>query len=149
MSTILQNINDSSTGHSQRIHVKGAAEMVINKCTHYLDEHGDRVELTEQLKNTIVTDVIEKYAMNAMRTFGFAYQDLAENQGGPAHDNMSDDEQFYEVEKTGLTLIGAIGVSSVIRQESPYVVSQCKEAGIRVRMITGDNKISAKVVAKI
>ena len=40
-----------------------------------------------------------------------------------------------------------MGLRDIIRSEVPYTVEKCREAGIKVTMITGDNKLTAKVVA--
>lgn len=148
MSTILKNIKDSKTRHPQRLHTKGAAEIVLGLCTHYFDQNGDRVELTERIKEDIITNVIEKYAKNALRTICFAYRDLEEHEGGVTHENDAQDKVNKEVELNGLTCVGIIGIRDVVRPEVPDAVNVCQKAGIRVRMVTGDNKVTALAIAK-
>lgn len=55
---------------------------------------------------------------------------------------------MYEVEKGGYTLIGIVGIKDVIRKEVPDAVALCQKAGITVRMVTGDNLITAKAIAR-
>lgn len=83
-----------------------------------------------------------------MRTFAFAYKDLQENEGGPLHENKTEDGKEYEVESSGLTLIAIGGIKDIIRDEVPGAVAMCNVAGVRVRMVTGDNKITAVAIAK-
>jgi Ca2+ transporting ATPase len=45
-------------------------------------------------------------------------------------------------------LLGVLGIKDILRQEVPGAVRQCKRAGIKVRMVTGDNKMTAKAIAK-
>jgi Ca2+ transporting ATPase len=84
----------------------------------------------------------------ALRTFAFGYKDLQENEGGPGHDNKAEDGNSYEIESSGLVLISLCGIKAIIREEVPGAVALCNEAGVRVRMVTGDNKITAVAIAK-
>jgi Ca2+ transporting ATPase len=45
-------------------------------------------------------------------------------------------------------LIGVLGIKDILREEVPNAIRICKKAGIKVRMVTGDNKITAKAIAK-
>jgi P-type Ca2+ transporter type 2B len=58
-------------------------------------------------------------------------------------------EEVKTVEKSGLILIGILGIMDVIRSEVPRSVAQCVEAGIIVRMVTGDNIVTARAIAKL
>lgn len=148
MSTVLTEIDDNEYRYDKRLHVKGAAEIVLNCCSHYLDKDGTRKELTNDLKDDIITNVIEMFAREALRTICLAYKDLKESEGGLTHENDDDDNVNKVVEKFGLTCIGVLGIRDVIRPEVPEAVERCQRAGIKVRMVTGDNKITALAIAK-
>lgn len=77
-----------------------------------------------------------------------AYKDLKLNEGGPTHEDMDADGVIRQVERTGFTLICILGIKDIIRPEVPGAVAQCQKAGITVRMVTGDNKITAMAIAK-
>jgi len=83
-----------------------------------------------------------------LRTIGFAYKDLRQNEGGKDHDGKEQDSKIYDIERGNLTLICIAGIKDIIRDEVPNAVVQCNEAGVRVRMVTGDNKITAIAIAK-
>lgn len=83
-----------------------------------------------------------------MRTFAFGYKDLQENEGGKDHDTRAQGAKCYDVEETGFTLICLAGIKDIIRDEVPGAVAKCNVAGVRVRMVTGDNKITAIAIAK-
>lgn len=51
-------------------------------------------------------------------------------------------------EETNNILIAIAGIMDIIREEVPNAVSQCNYAGVRVRMVTGDNKVTAIAIAK-
>jgi len=50
------------------------------------------------------------------------------------------------VEKKNLTFLGVVGIKDILRKEVPQSIATCKKAGIKVRMITGDNKITARAI---
>ena len=61
MSTILEKIEGNMFGYDKRLHIKGAAEIVLKGCTHYLDKSGLRVELPDEMKEEL-GEVITGYA---------------------------------------------------------------------------------------
>lgn len=148
MGTILTEVEGNEFGYDKRLHVKGAAEIVLNTCSHYLDSSGRRVELTDDYKNIIIKEIIEGFAKNALRTICLAYKNLKENDGGLTHEDDDEDGVNKVVEKFGLTCIAILGIRDVIRPEVPEAVATCKRAGIKVRMVTGDNKITALAIAR-
>ena len=58
-----------------------------------------------------------------------------------------DEKGVFAVEKKELVLLCVLGIKDILRQEVPEAVRQCKKAGIKVRMVTGDNKLTAKAIA--
>mmetsp|Transcript_9465 Transcript_9465/g.9189 ORF Transcript_9465/g.9189 Transcript_9465/m.9189 type:complete len:973 (+) Transcript_9465:1130-4048(+) len=147
MSTVLTEIDDNEFGYDKRLHIKGAAEYVLANCTHYLNEQGERVELDPTTKNHLIKDVIKGFAEGALRTICCAYRDLKPEDGGLAHDEDGEDGVSKVVE-TFLTCICILGIRDVIRPEVPDAVEKCQNAGIRVRMVTGDNQDTALAIAK-
>lgn len=149
MSTVLELEEDDATEHnySKRIHCKGASEIVLATCTHYLNEQGEKVVLDDQMSQQL-DQVIKSYARGALRTIAFAYKDLQPNEGGPAHEDIEAGSKIYKIEEGGFTLICIAGIKDIIRDEVPQAVINCNEAGVRVRMVTGDNKITAIAIAK-
>ena len=83
-----------------------------------------------------------------MRTIAFTYKDLQENQGGKNHEELIKGSKIAVIEESDLTLICIAGIKDIIREEVPDAVKQCNKAGVRVRMVTGDNKITAMAIAK-
>lgn len=141
MSTIITGPN------GKRIHIKGASEIVLESCTYYLDANGQKQPIDDQMKNLIM-DIIKSYAKNALRTIAFAYKDLEAGLGGPNHEDKIDGSKIAIAEETDNVLISIAGIMDIIRDEVPNAVSQCNYAGVRVRMVTGDNKITAIAIAK-
>jgi Ca2+ transporting ATPase len=93
-------------------------------------------------------NVIAEYADASLRTICFGYKDLKPGEGGPTHEDMHKDGVIHEIEATGFTLICILGIRDIIRPEVEGAVEKCRLAGITVRMVTGDNGITAKAIAK-
>ncbi len=55
---------------------------------------------------------------------------------------------MFEVEKHNLILLAVLGVKDVPRPEVPEAIKKCRKAGIKVRMVTGDNMVTARAIAK-
>jgi Ca2+ transporting ATPase len=71
------------------------------------------------------------------------------NEGGHKHEDDAEDGFNKEVEMNGgLICVGILGIRDVIRPEVPHAVEVCQKAGIRVRMVTGDNKVTALAIAR-
>lgn len=83
-------------------------------------------------------------AEGSLRTLCLGYKKLT------AHDDIEakDNKGVFECEKSGIVLISVIGVRDIPRKEVPDAIKQCHRAGITVRMVTGDNIITAKAIAK-
>jgi Ca2+ transporting ATPase len=92
--------------------------------------------------------IIAEYANQSLRTICFGYKDLKPGEGGPTHEEKDSDGVLHTIEKSDFTLICILGIRDIIREEVPGAVKKCQEAGITVRMVTGDNKITAKAISK-
>ncbi|XP_027363830.1 calcium-transporting ATPase 4, plasma membrane-type-like isoform X2 [Abrus precatorius] len=118
-----------------RAFCKGASEIVLKMCNKIIDHNGTVVDLSdEQAKN--VSDVINGFASEALRTLCLAVTDVNETQG---ETNIPDD--CY-------TLIAIVGIKDPVRPGVKEAVQTCLAAGITVRMVTGDNINTAKAIAK-
>jgi len=84
----------------------------------------------------------------ALRTIAFAYKDLKEGECGPNHEDKDEGTKIYKIEEGDYTLICIAGIKDIIRDEVPGAVKDCNRAGVRVRMVTGDNKTTAIAIAK-
>jgi Ca2+ transporting ATPase len=73
---------------------------------------------------------------------------LTINEGGPNHEDDDIEGVQKVVEKENLVCVNLIGIRDIIRKEVPVAVALCRKAGITVRMVTGDNKITALAIAR-
>lgn len=68
--------------------------------------------------------------------------------GGRNHDEIDAGSKIYKIEEGDFVLICIAGIKDIIREEVPEAVRKCYKAGVRVRMVTGDNKVTAIAIAK-
>lgn len=119
---------------------KGASEIVLEKCTHYLNKNGDHVPLTAAMRKTLLK-LINGMAKKALRTVAVSHCTY------DGHSSPSDLDDVHAVE-SGMTLDGIFGIKDPLRPDVREAVGTCQEAGIVVRMVTGDNIDTAKAIAK-
>ena len=122
-------VNSSLLKGKRILYVKGAPEIVVSLC--------------KQIENNVAKSDIDKHLLNyqnqAMRTLGFAYQILNGNE---------------EVVKDGkvvadnLTFEGIVAISDPVRKEVPAAVKECMDAGINVKIVTGDTPGTAKEIGR-
>lgn len=149
MTTFLQykDGSDTETGFNRRMHTKGAAEKILETCSHYLDAEGNKQELDDVVLSKLKAD-IDTLADQALRPIAFAYKDVKEGECGDDHDAIEKRAKLYNIELDGLCLFCIAGIKDIIREEVPGAVKACKAAGVRVRMVTGDNIKTAIAIAK-
>eukprot|EP00743_Colponemidia_sp_Colp-15_P000130 GILK01000149.1.p1 GENE.GILK01000149.1~~GILK01000149.1.p1 ORF type:complete len:1077 (+),score=234.49 GILK01000149.1:103-3333(+) len=127
-----------------RVFVKGASEIVLDQCTEVLDAHGHPRKLQAGDKATWKAGVIEPLAQQALRTLCLAYKDI-DGRRDWEHDWADQDTPNAEKD---MICIGIVGIEDPVRDEVPPAVKKCHQAGITVRMVTGDNLTTAKAIGK-
>lgn len=114
-------------GEKYMVFSKGALEEIINKCSHILTG-GKREALSEESKEDWIARS-EMMAEAGLRLLGYAY-----------NSDASDDNRFMD----NLTFLGILGLLDPLRKEVVAAIEECKSAGIKVIMITGDHPATAK-----
>jgi Ca2+-transporting ATPase len=139
MSTVVKLDLKQSPNKRFRIFTKGASEIILNRCTKWIDHDGTVRDLdNEALKN--FSAFIDSMAEQALRTLCLAYRDFTPN------DFMFD--AHAEPPETELTLLAIVGIEDPLRPPVVASVRDCRRAGIFVRMVTGDNIKTAKKIAE-
>lgn len=115
-------------GKKRQVFAKGAPEVLLKKCTKIM-ENGKVRKLTRKDVKAIV-EKNKYFASKALRVLGFAYKDSK------------------RIDEKGLIFIGLQAMIDPPREEVKVAVKKCKDAGIRVIMITGDHEITAKAIAE-
>ena len=117
-------------------YTKGGPDVVLNRCAYYY-ENGEVKPMTEAKRNEIMT-VNKAMADRALRVLAAAKRDWAEKPG----DNTP---EFLEQD---LVFLGLTGMIDPVRPEVKAAIEECRNAGIRAVMITGDHKDTAVAIAK-
>jgi P-type Ca2+ transporter type 2C len=111
--------------------VKGAPEIILKNCTHYLNAQGQQVELTDQ---NALKEEMSALSQQAMRLLAIAV----------TKEPISSEQTLPE----SLCLVGIFGIRDGLRTTSQSAVKMTQDAGIQVVMITGDAKETAHAIAK-
>lgn len=111
------------------VYVKGAPEIVASKCA-TICGGVSRKEIDSQLL---------AYQNQAMRTLGFAYQVLEDG------DKAIDDGKLVA---SGLNFLGITAISDPVRADVPAAVAECMDAGISIKIVTGDTPGTAKEIGR-
>ncbi len=111
------------------LYVKGAPEIVLGLCKNVAG-NVSRDEIAKQLL---------AYQNQAMRTLGFAYQELASVDGVIENGKVNADNLTFE---------GIVAISDPVRADVPAAVKECLDAGINVKIVTGDTPATAREIGR-
>ena len=122
--------------------IKGASELILESCDKLLDLSSGEIRTLDEAAREDIIHAITEFAKKSLRTIGIAFSN-------PENYDKDDKDKngVLAVERRALTLVGICGIKDVIRKEVPSAVEKCRKAGITVKMVTGDNKITAKAIA--
>ncbi|CAN0898497.1 Calcium-transporting ATPase 12, plasma membrane-type [Linum grandiflorum] len=115
------------------VHWKGAAEMIVEMCSSYIEKDGIVKSLDDEARSR-VDSIIQAMAASSLRCIAFGYKEV-------------EMESNSKMPEDGLTLLGIVGLKDPCRPGAKEAVEQCKSAGVQVKMITGDNVFTAKAIA--
>merc|ERR1712073_290711 len=131
-------------GNGPKMFVKGAPEGVLDRCT-YVRIGTEKVPMTEKMREKIMARAVEYgTGRDTLRCLCLATADSPMN---PADMDLDNSAKFVNYE-VNLTFCGVVGMLDPPRMEVAPAVILCKQAGIRVIMITGDNKNTAEAICK-
>lgn len=129
---------DQGPDRALAIHTKGAPEAVLPKCAHMLDGDGHPMYLGASGRREIEA-AVDAFATQGLRVLAFASRDLPENQPIP--------RRRTDIERD-LCFVGLIAMMDPPRAGVADSVAQCRTAGIRIIVITGDHPLTAKAIAQ-
>lgn len=117
------------------LYMKGAPEIVLSKCKTVETPEGEKP--VSEYKGQIEEQLLA-YQNQAMRTLGFAYKII----------NEDNDQPIPELADTGLIFLGFVAISDPVREDVPAAVAECLNAGIQVKIVTGDTTATAREIAR-
>ncbi|WP_165025564.1 cation-translocating P-type ATPase [Dysgonomonas sp. ZJ279] len=117
------------------LYVKGAPEVILAKSETVLTEEG-QVSMDGYVD--AVNEQLLQYQNQAMRTLGFAYKVVEDNGNSTVDELIGDD----------LVFLGIAAISDPVRSDVPEAVDRCLNAGIAVKIVTGDTYGTAKEIGR-
>ncbi|KAE9461180.1 hypothetical protein C3L33_06921, partial [Rhododendron williamsianum] len=146
-------IASSSSSGGKSLLVKGAVENLLERSSFVQLLDGSIVELDQTSKDAIL-ESLRKMSSSALRCLGFAYKDnLLEfatyngDEDHPAHELLLNPSSYSSIE-SNLIFVGFAGLRDPPRKEVRQAIEDCRAAGIRVMVITGDNKNTAEAICR-
>jgi Ca2+-transporting ATPase len=127
-------LHDAGPGQPRVIYMKGSAESVLMRCSAALDAAGRPCPLDRERQQAEVAALAER----GLRVLAFA-----RGERPPSSDRLS-----HEDVAAGMTFLGLQGMLDPPRTEAVLAVRRCQEAGIAVKMITGDHALTAATIAR-
>ncbi|KAH7838970.1 hypothetical protein Vadar_033250 [Vaccinium darrowii] len=146
-------IVSSSSSGGKSLLVKGAVENLLERSSFVQLLDGSIVELDQSSRDAIL-ESLQKMSSSALRCLGFAYKDnLVEfatyngDEDHPAHQLLLNPSNYSSIE-SNLIFVGFAGLRDPPRKEVRQAIEDCRAAGIRVMVITGDNKNTAEAICR-
>lgn len=134
-----------------RAYAKGASEILLQKCTKILGDPASATLSANTLTaedSKFLTNIISAYASRTLRTIALLYRDFESwpPEGAVSRDDptQADFTTVFE----DMTLLGISGIKDPLRQGVQGAVKDCQNAGVFVRMVTGDNLLTARAIAE-
>ncbi|GKT41889.1 calcium-transporting ATPase PAT1 [Colletotrichum spaethianum] len=134
-----------------RVYVKGASEILLKQCNRVLENPGSSelsaVDMTAEDRE-MFAQTINSYAGQTLRTIGSSFRDF---DSWPPKDAISkEDSRTADFDKVhqDMTLIAIYGIKDPLRSSVIDAIKDCNRAGVIVRMVTGDNILTARAIAK-
>jgi calcium-translocating P-type ATPase len=131
--------DDSGPGGCPQIHAKGAPLELLARCTSLRGADGGERHLDADAAHA-VRDAFERYAADGLRVLGFASR--------PAPDISRERADDRDAAESGLCFLGLIAMRDPLRPQVAAAVADCRRAGIRIIVITGDDGLTAGAVAR-
>ncbi|KAF9921596.1 hypothetical protein FBU30_008350 [Linnemannia zychae] len=146
-----------------RLHAKGASEIIMKRCNHVIQVSNSTDQGASMSEKEQPTDISElpldgdlqtqihktiiSYATQSLRTIGIAFRDFESWPPPGVELNQDGEVPFSAVAENNLVLMGVVGIEDPLREGVPEAVRACQRAGVFVRMVTGDNILTAKSIA--
>ncbi len=121
------------------LYIKGATDIIRNKCKEIAGK-----ETWETITNHLLI-----WQNQAMRTLGFAYYVISADD--PILEEKHPIEKLmgsFDGKGDGLTFLGIVGIADPVRKEAPTAIKECLNAGIDVKIVTGDTPGTAKEIGR-
>lgn len=133
-------------GSGFRLLSKGASEILLRYCSEKADTQSLATSVLTSNDRIEITSVIDSYAKRSLRTIGIVYKDFP--QWPPTNADVDDEGHInFDSVLKDLVWLGLVGIKDPVRPGVPEAVRKAQHAGVVVRMVTGDNAVTAQAIA--
>ncbi|KAL7911913.1 calcium P-type ATPase [Trichoderma velutinum] len=135
---------------THRLFIKGASEILLAQCSQTLQDpslDASVIPLTQE-DGDAIGQLIVSYAKRSLRTIGLCFRDFESWPPRGLRNGEGKGEVLFEDLFQQMTFAGMVGIQDPLREGVAEAVQLCQMAGVVVRMVTGDNKITAEAIAK-
>ncbi|KAI9763950.1 MAG: hypothetical protein M1840_008984 [Geoglossum simile] len=134
-----------------RMYVKGASEILLEKCDKIIQSPSTDISETRLTKDNYeaLSRIISTYASRSLRTIALLYRDF--EQWPPKGARVLEDDPTqanFDSIFNEMTFLGIVGIQDPLREGVKEAVLDCQKAGVKVRMVTGDNIMTARAIAE-
>ena len=126
---------DPFGGPGRLLAVKGGSDVVFGRCTAMLVADG--IADLDEARRAGATEVMRSLGADGLRVLAIAGKELAADWDGDPDDELDD-----------LVLYGVVGILDPPRMEAGVAIAECRDAGIAVKMITGDHATTAAAIGQ-
>ncbi|RAL12873.1 cation-translocating P-type ATPase [Aspergillus homomorphus CBS 101889] len=127
--------------------IKGAPDILIDRCSQYIDLDGT-VQPLEARMLARMKEVKDQWSAEGKRVILLARKCLPSSEIMFQPTSHEFETEMLSQTKTGLILVGMVGIIDPPREEIPDVISTLRRAGIRIFMVTGDFGLTALAIAR-
>lgn len=145
MMSLYRNIEEKYSSDELSLFCKGAPDIVLNSCTHYWDYKEQRVVKMTDAARAKFEKIQDKWSSKGQRVLALCSRSYKPSH--PVGSNLFTEEVNMFGFKD-LTLIGLVGIIDPPRAEIPQTVADCRRAGPRFFMVTGDFRNTAAAIAR-
>jgi P-type Ca2+ transporter type 2A len=132
-------------GENRKLLVKGAPESVLERCSHVLLGSSAKRTALSSKHTKLISDEIVEYGNRGLRVIALA--SIGNVGSNSLLQNAKTTKEYTQLEQN-MTLIGLVGMLDPPRPEVAGSIQKCKEAGIRVIVVTGDNQSTAETICR-
>jgi Ca2+-transporting ATPase len=131
-----------------RLFAKGAPDVLLSRATGILRDpsQGLTVMALEEQARSTLQGVLSDYASSSLRTIALLYRDFDQWPPRDSREGLNESTVFTDA-LSDLNFIGLLGIQDPLRPGVTESVQRCQRAGVFVRMVTGDNLMTAKAIA--
>ena len=146
MSVLVERHHDSR----KLLLVKGAPENILERCSHYLDAQGKKVVLDAAAKATVELQIKQYAEQQALRVMALAYKEINQNTlvDQIISASVKDESEKFIALECGLTFTCIAGMADGPRVGVSEAISKCREAGVRLIVLTGDHQSTSESICR-